>query len=100
MGRVLLYRQRIAARCRLALVFYKVPSMGCRSACKVCRKYAHQVFFSADAPCTGSGAPPGFIGFFPEVSRQLRPGVHADDMTFGIRLRLETLLAFAVSSCP
>merc|ERR1712194_371445 len=32
--RVLLYRQRIAARCRLALVFYKVPSMGWRSACK------------------------------------------------------------------
>merc|ERR1712085_26360 len=54
---------------------------------KACRKYAHQVFFSADAPCTGSGAPPCFIGFFPEVSRQLRPGVHADDMTFGIRLR-------------
>merc|ERR1712238_294519 len=36
---------------------------------KACRKYAHQWFFSADAPCTGSGAPPGFIGFFPEVSR-------------------------------
>merc|ERR1712085_80480 len=34
LGRCSLYRQRSAARCRLALVVYKVPSMGCRSACK------------------------------------------------------------------
>merc|ERR1711957_368130 len=43
--------------------------MGCRFACKSLPQVCPPRVFSADAPCTGSGAPPGFIGFFPEVSR-------------------------------
>merc|ERR1712238_372707 len=72
----------------------------CRSACKSLPQVCPPRVFLGRCSLYRQRSAARFHWFLCRGLKTLRPGVHADDMTFGIRLRLEMLLAFAVSSCP
>merc|ERR1711957_807703 len=76
----------------LALVVYKVPSMGCRSACKSLPQVCPPMVFLGRCSLYRQRSAARFHWFLSRGLKTLRPGVHADDMIFGIRLRLEMLL--------